>query len=238
MDSYHIAKIAEAIGDPSRTLMLSRLMDGRAYTVTELSRVAGVGASTASAHLSRLLEAGLVTKVKQGRFIYYRLKDYRVAEAIESLAQLEPLQYQRRHVPKKMHNLIQGRSCYDHLAGQLGVALFQGMLEREMIALNNDVATLTTYGKKKIQDLDIPLQLPNQTNQPLVKACLDWTERCYHLSGIVGKNIMTYCFAKRWILRRDESRAVLLSSEGKGRLQEHFGVLDFLEKRKELKVLS
>lgn len=228
MDSYHIAKIAEAIGDPSRTLILTRLMDGRAYTATELSHEANVGASTASAHLNRLVDAGLLTRLKQGRCVYYRLRDHRVAEAIESLAQLAPPQFDRRHVPRKMRDLISGRSCYDHLAGQLGVALFEGMLKTTIIALQGDNPFLTEQGASTIQSLGVIIPQLSKPRRPQVKACLDWTERRYHLSGSLGKALMLHFFAKRWIVRRAQTRAVTLTDLGRRELQTHFRLLDFL----------
>lgn len=224
MDSYHIAKIADAIGDPSRTLMLTRLMDGRAYTATELSREANISASTASAHLNRLLDAGLLARVKQGRFAYYRLRDYRVAEAIESLSQLVPPAYCRSHVPAKMRTLIAGRSCYDHLAGQLGVAIFSGMVERKIILLRNDNPFLTPKGEEKIRSLGVSLQQHPNHKRPLIKACLDWTERRYHLGGTLGKHLLAHCFTKRWIVRQNNNRAVTLTALGKRELRQHFGV--------------
>lgn len=227
MDSFHIAKIAEAIGDPSRTLMLARLMDGRAYTATELSREANVGASTASAHLQRLIDAGLLTRIKQGRFVYYSLRDHRVAEAIESLSQLVPPHFDRSHVPAKQRPLIAGRSCYDHLAGQLGVALFDGLVRKQLIAMQDDSALLTEAGMKKMSMLGIRIPEPTKRKRPLVKACLDWTERRYHLSGVIGEQLMHYAFDRRWIVRQSDSRAVTLTSLGKRELHSHFRLLDF-----------
>jgi DNA-binding transcriptional ArsR family regulator len=228
LDSYHIAKVAEAIGDPSRTLMLTRLMDGRAYTATELSREANVGASTASAHLNRMIDAGLLARLKQGRFVYYRLRDHRVAEAIESLSQLVPPQYKRNHVPGKMRCLISGRSCYDHLAGQLGVALFDGMVNQQIISLQDNSPFLTETGQKKIQLLGLSKDIPSKEQRPLLKACLDWTERRYHLSGLLGKALMLHFFDKRWIVRQNDTRALTLTRLGKRELQTHFNLLDFL----------
>jgi len=228
MDSYHIAKIAEAIGDPSRTLMLTRLMDGRAYTATELSREANVSASTASAHLNRLLRASLVIRVKQGRFAYYKLTDYKVAEAIESLSQLTPPEFHRGHVPAKMRSLIAGRSCYDHLAGQLGVALYEGLIARKIITVQDDSPILSEKGENTLGNLGLLPARCGSPKRPLLKACLDWTERRYHLSGSLGKSLMSHCFKKRWIVRQNNTRAVTLTTLGKRELQQHFRLLDFL----------
>jgi DNA-binding transcriptional ArsR family regulator len=222
------AEVAALAGDPARAGMLHALMDGRALTASELARVAGVTPQTASGHLAQLAVAGLLTVQKQGRHRYHRLASPAVARMMESIMQVAAETGPR---PRKVFTgprdaaLREGRTCYDHLAGRLGVSLADAMVSRGLIELDADAGIVTATGMALMQRLGIDLGTHgNKKGRMLCRPCLDWSERRPHLAGTVGTALCTHCFEAGWIKRVDGTRAVTVTVKGQKGLREAFGI--------------
>ncbi len=217
-----LAEIAALVGDPSRACMLSVLMDGRALTAGELAYAARVTAPTASAHLARLAGANLVSVLQQGRNRYYRLASPLVAGMLESIMAVAAIAAPPRRVPSRASAALrQARTCYDHLAGRLGVALADGMVARGYAELDDDAGQLTPSGAAFLQTLGVAI--PTGT-RPLCRPCLDWSERRPHLSGRLGAALCEHFFERGWIRRLRDTRAVTVTDEGADMLRRHFAV--------------
>jgi DNA-binding transcriptional ArsR family regulator len=228
----NFAEIAALSGDPARANMLQALMDGRAFTATELAKIAGVTAQTASGHLARLTAAGLLGVEKQGRHRYHRLATPAIARMLESMmqvaAELETSRSRFTVGPKDVA-LRKARVCYDHFAGQLGVALTDAMVGRGYIELSQDAGLLTESGIAFLADigLDTAPMVARQTRRTgrvLCRPCLDWSERRPHLAGAVGAAICTHSFDHGWARRVDGARAVLITPKGQRVFRERLGV--------------
>jgi DNA-binding transcriptional ArsR family regulator len=231
-----LAGIAALIGDPARACMVSALMDGRALTASELAMDAGVAPPTASAHLARLVEGGLLAVERQGRHRYHRLASPLVGRMIEGiLAVAEPLGQtgsaagvRRRATPRVPAPLRAARTCYDHLAGRLGVAIADGLLARGHVRLDEDGGEVTTAGLAALQAAGIPLRSAPRAGRPLgrpfCRPCLDWTERRRHLAGQVGAAICAHAFERGWITRLPGTRAVAVTPAGARGFAAAFGV--------------
>jgi len=215
-----LATVGAAIGEPARALMLNALLGGVALPASELARVARVAPSTASAHLAKLAEAGLVMVEPHGRHRYHRLAGDEVAHALEVLSMIAPpLEIKTLRAAGRADAERHARSCYDHLAGRLGVAITDrfvelGALERESLAL---------VDAKPLQAIGIhPPQLTGR--RPLTRACLDWTERRPHVAGQVGAAILTVLMDLRWVKRGPSGRAVQLTPSGARGLHTSIGL--------------
>jgi DNA-binding transcriptional ArsR family regulator len=207
---FHIAGFGELVADPSRVAMLLALLDGRARPAAELARAAGVVPSTASAHLHRLRLGGLIVCERQGRHRYFRLAGERVADALETIAQTASADIAPARATPARETLARARTCYRHLAGRLGVALYATLARRGLVAATGKVATLTARGAEAFATI------PETTTG---KLCLDWTERRHHLGGALGVRMTEHAMAMRWLARRDDSRAVRVTAEGEAGLR-------------------
>lgn len=208
--------------------MLSALMDGRAWTAKELAAEAGISASTASAHLAKLLDGGFVHGVRQGRHHYFRLKSPGVAGLLEQMMQLRAVEPQARHRPPSRLDAETrfARICYDHLAGQLGVALTHALVARGYVSLDLPMerATLTPKAAGFLASLGIEPDALVGGRRVLCRPCLDWSERAPHLAGALGAGLAT-CFIDRgWVVRRRVGRSVKVSEAGWAALEGHFGL--------------
>jgi DNA-binding transcriptional ArsR family regulator len=216
-----IAAVAAAIGHPARGAMLTALFGGRALPASELASAARVSRSTASAHLAQLVETGLVRVERQGRHRYHRLAGADVAEALETLATLAP--------PRPVRSLRDSdraraeraaRSCYDHVAGALGVALTDrlceaGALERSSLAL---------LDPEPLRALGVDVDTARAQRRPLTRSCLDWTERRPHLAGALGAAVLEALLAGGWVVRRPGGRALVLTPAGARGLRDAVGL--------------
>lgn len=211
-----LASTAFLIADPARAAMLMALIDGLARPAGELAYVAGVTAQTASSHLAKLLAGGLLSVEVQGRHRYFRLANPEVALALESLAAITPLASVRpRPVGRQAQQLRFARCCYDHLAGQLGVALTQGLQARGLIEAAPDKQFLiTAAGDAWFAELGLDTRQLKTSRRGQAWQCLDWTEREHHLAGPLGVQLLSVLCAKGWLRRVKASRVVQVTPEG------------------------
>jgi DNA-binding transcriptional ArsR family regulator len=226
------ARIAALAGDPARAGMLHALMDGRALTASELAGVAGITAQTASSHLARMTEAGLLTVEKQGRHRYHRLASPDVAHMMETIMQvastLEPSQQRRLTVGPRDAALRAARTCYDHLAGRLGVALADAMVAGGYAELASDGGIVTDAGIGFLGRIGIDmdallLRRGKRATRVLCRPCLDWSERRPHLAGAVGAALCTHSLDRKWVRRLSDTRAVEITPKGWRVFREEFG---------------
>jgi DNA-binding transcriptional ArsR family regulator len=222
------AEVATLAGDPGRAGMLHALMDGRALTATELARVAGVTPQTASGHLSRLTAGGLVAVEKQGRHRYHRLASPAVARMLESIMQVAADTVPPRRkifVGPRDQALRTARTCYDHLAGHLGVALADALVANGQIELASDAGLVTDRGAVLFNRLGIDLTGESQAKGRLMcRPCLDWSERRPHLAGVVGTALCKHCFSAGWIKHAEGTRAVTITAKGQRNFRDVFGI--------------
>ena len=223
MNAPSVASIGTLIGDPSRALMISALMDGRARTATELADAAGVTRQTASSHLTRLVDAGLLERCQQGRHRYFRVGNEEVATALETLMVVKAPAIAERGI---LTPLERARTCYDHLAGSLGVALLERLCEKNYLELRAGGVQLSDSGRDFFNGLGIVLQ--SNYRRPVARMCLDWSERRYHLAGALGAALLTHFVDNKWLRLSDTSRAVTMTSTGKQAFYEVFGMSDVI----------
>ena len=226
------AATAALIGEPARAARLAALMDGRALTATELAGAAGVTAQTASGHLGQLTGAGLLAVAKQGRHRYHRLASPEVARMLEGIMAVAvgapgPA---RPVTGPRDRALRRARTCYDHLAGEVAVAMADRMAERGQIELSADGAALTEAGTAFLHDLGVVLEAPARMREGaregrvFCRPCLDWSERRPHLAGRVGAALCRRCLEQGWLRRIEGSRAVEVTPAGRLALRREFGV--------------
>ncbi len=217
-DGPHIARVAALIGDATRAEVLSALMADRALTATELAAVAGVTRATISAHLARLVEAGLVSVCRQGRHRYFRLADPDVASLLELLmgVAFRTGAVRVRRSPREPA-LRRARACYDHLAGELAVGLFEAMAAGEVIVVDGEDVLPGPAAADWFGRLGIEVGTLRGRRQPC-RPCLDWSERRYHLGGALGARLFERLLARDWLRRQPGSRVVLPTPPGEREL--------------------
>jgi DNA-binding transcriptional ArsR family regulator len=219
-----IAPIAALAGDPARANMLAALMHGAALTAGELANEAGVTAQTASAHLAKLAAGGLICALKQGRHRYFRLASADVAEMLEMMMGVAARAGHLRTRPGPTDPLIRkARVCYDHLAGELGVRLFDAMTDARHLAEHDGAWRLTRRGEAFARSFGIDLEALTACRRPLCRACLDWSMRRHHLAGSLGAAFLEGVLAKGWARRARQGRAVLFTPGGEAKFARLFG---------------
>lgn len=223
----HAARIAAALGETARSRMLYSLMNGAARTATELALVAEVSPSTASVHLNRLQSEELVRVVAQGKHRYYTLHNERVADLLETLSVLAG----RPHgdvVPRAPAHLRAARTCYDHLAGTLGVALHDRLLTLGWLAQDSSrqegAYEVTATGANALESLGIDLDETRGLRRRFAFACLDWSERRPHIGGAIGAALLRVFLRKRWVSPHPTSRALRVTAIGRRELAVHFDI--------------
>lgn len=221
----YIAEVASLIGDPARANMLAVLKDEAALTATELAHVAGVTPQTASAHLSKLTAARLVAVEREGRHRYYRLTGAAVAEALEALEVLAAVGPPRYRPPGPRDDALRfARSCYDHLAGRLGVAVTWALVDSGYVKVRDKSFGVTRKGARAFDDFGIDVASLQAGRRPLIRRCLDWSERRPHLGGALGAAFLSRAQELGWLERRRGTRAVILNRTGRRGLKRTFGV--------------
>jgi DNA-binding transcriptional ArsR family regulator len=238
-----ISSVGALFSDPARARILMALGDGRALAASVLADEAGIAASTASAHLGKLVAGGLLTVERHGRHRYFRLSGPEVGELLELLARLAPTAPVRSLRQGTQANAVRyARTCYDHLAGMVGTQLMAALIDHRLLAGGDGVFDpaaakadrlsapgydydyrLTPEGVKRLSEFGIEFdELPRR--RPLIRYCVDWSEQRHHLAGSLGAAIADRMFELRWIRRADRTRAVHLSDDGRAGLREAFGI--------------
>jgi DNA-binding transcriptional ArsR family regulator len=222
----NIAAPAALIGDPVRAAILQALMSGRALPAGQLASIAGATPQAASNHLAKLSDGGLVCVTVQGRHRYYRLAGPHVAAALEALTQLTPVARPLDPpLSPKARRLREARTCYDHLAGRLGVALADACERQGLVEANGpDRCRLTEAGRARLLALGVDLGGVEAARRAPLRPCIDWTERRRHLAGAVAARLLERLFALGWIVRGAEGRSAVLTPAGAEGLAEHFGL--------------
>jgi DNA-binding transcriptional ArsR family regulator len=221
-----LAQLAGAIAEPARARILCCLMDGHARTSTELAVVAEVSPSTTSVHLAKLKQQNLVKLMAQGKHRYYQLAGPEVATALEALLQLAGVPRQD-FVPNTPTRLRKARTCYDHMAGEIAVAIHDSMMAKKW--LRSDTNDDTTYdlnetGVSSLEQLGIDLTTTRKSRRRFACACMDWSERKPHLAGALGAALLSLMLKRAWLERDLDSRALSVTREGKMALRKLFNV--------------
>jgi DNA-binding transcriptional ArsR family regulator len=222
MDAHPgIASVASLLGDPTRSLILFALMDGRALTVSELAEAAAVTLQTASGHLAKLHHANLVEIERQGRHHYFRLAGPEVGQVLEGLMGLAERQVRpKRIIGPREPALRRARVCYDHLAGECAVALLDGMRNRQFVT-GLRTLKLTAAGRRHLLAFGINVDQLSVSRRPLCRACLDWSERRHHLAGALGAALLERLIELRWV-KRSADRVIEVTPRGAAGFAEQF----------------
>jgi DNA-binding transcriptional ArsR family regulator len=220
-DDAALSQVAGAIAEPARTKMLCALMDGHARTSTEMAVIAEVSTSTASAHLARLKDDGLITLHTQGRHRYYSLAGPSVAQAIEGLMVISR-NSAKAFVPSTPTRLQFARTCYDHMAGTLAVTLHDHFIEAGWLT-GNDSYQLSAHGDKAMVELGIDVAALRTQRRRFACACLDWSMRRPHLAGALGAALLQNAVRREWVIQDLDSRALSVTPKGRKALKARFG---------------
>ena len=221
----NISYIAKLIAEPTRAIILDCLMSGQALPASELAYMAKVSHPTISSHLAKLVEGNLLVMEQHGRHRYYRLASKEVAEVIEVLGTIAPpVEIRSLRQSSQLKQVRFGRTCYDHLAGELGVKITEALIEKEIVYLEDGLYAVTKKGKEWFLQFGINIEEANTKRRVFAKPCLDWSERRYHISGWLGSAIATRFFDNGWITRAEKNRAVQLTPKGINALENHFGI--------------
>jgi DNA-binding transcriptional ArsR family regulator len=219
-----LAELAGLIADPGRARILSRLMDGGAQTASELALLAGVTPQTASWHLSRLVQRALLKVERRGPRRLYRLATPLVAQMLEGMMTVAVTGPQASRPSARIDDQMRrARTCYDHLAGELGVAVTDALRERGYLVLDQDAGELTAAGLAFLGSLGLDLRSPVRRRRALCRHCLDWSERLPHLAGRAGASIADLAFQRDWIRRRPQGRSVEITAAGLAAFKNLFG---------------
>lgn len=221
----NIAEVAALIGDPGRAAMLLALLDGRDLAANELASLAGMTPQAATAHFKKLVAAGLLVSRAAGRHRFFRIASPEVGHAIETLATIaRPARIVALAQSTTFERLRAARSCYDHLAGKLGVAVTERLIERKAIAPAGSDFTLTLHGRDVFTELGIDVDDVHGERRRFARACMDWTERRPHLAGSLGASVLQLLVRKRWVTRNANDRALRLTPDGERELRRRLGV--------------
>ena len=208
-------KIAALTGDPVRAKVLWALLDGRAYTATELAVYTDTSASNISMHLSKLVNADLLSVQSQGRHRYYNYARPDIALAIEALANLIPKDETKKLNAAEPKPIEYCRSCYDHLAGTVGVSLTDSLLRHDLILKKDSDFDVSEKGAAWFENLGINIAALRKQKRVFAKSCLDWSERRHHLAGLLGAAMLTIMLDKGWLRKTQGSRALIVTAKGR-----------------------
>jgi DNA-binding transcriptional ArsR family regulator len=215
-DGPDLARVASLVGDPARANMLTALMTGTALTASELAQEAGIGMPTASSHLAKLLEGGLLNVASEGRHRYYRLSGPQVAGMLEAIMGVAATLGPRRVRPgPREPTLREARVCYDHLAGEHAVKMLDGFLARGLLRAHGNDIQLSEQGAAHFSAIGIEVDGARKSRRPVCRTCLDWSVRRSHLAGTLGAAILDRILAEKWARREKGSRVVTVSPKGR-----------------------
>src|SRR5215467_3838669 len=220
----NLVEVAAPVGDTARATMLNALMGGQSLTATELAYCANISRSTASGHLSKLVAAQLLTVSRKRRFSYYRIASPLVATMLESIKVVAAIEVPPRHQPRSAQDdaVRFARSCYDYLAGQVGVAVTDALVAMGHIVITDEGGEVTTSGERFLSTFGVDLR--PRTRRIFCQPCLDWSERRYHIKGLVGARILDRLLELGWLKCESGSRALQLTSPGRAGLSEIFQI--------------
>lgn len=216
--------IASALAERSRCLIVCALMDGRAYTAKELAYRAQVTAQTASFHLKHLVEAGLLDRHQNGRNRYYYIAGPEIAAAVEAMMTAAPAAHLRQHRSRADEAMAVARSCYDHLAGGLGVALADKLAAEGALLSRGGDFSITPRGLQILRALGLDLEALAAPKRPLVRQCLDWTERRFHVAGVLGTALLDHFLTDGWVERMEDTRALGITAKGASLFRAKLGI--------------
>jgi DNA-binding transcriptional ArsR family regulator len=215
VDAHHLAQLASLIADPSRAAMLAALMGGRALTATELANAAEISRPTASEHLTRLKEGGLLDSASQGKHRYFRLANHDVAQMLEHLLGMAYRSGSRTLATGPRDPAMREcRVCYDHLAGASAVALFERLIDSKTLTFDGPRIVASAKAVKVFGALGIDVNMLSRARRPLCRSCLDWSERREHLAGALGAALLELALDSRWATRLPDSRVVTFTTRG------------------------
>lgn len=225
MSDADIAAVGALVGDGARAAMLTTLLGGEAATAGELARIAGVSRSGASAHLRKLRDGGLVSEEIVGRNHFFRLAGLELADALEALARVAPARRPACLRESEATRAVKrARTCYDHLAGALGVAVTEALVTRRVLRLQDDAFRVTRTGTAWFEELGVDLSQARGARRSFSRTCLDWSERRFHLAGALGAALADTFFAQRWVRRLPGGRAFAVTPRGARWLRDELGL--------------
>ena len=219
-------KTATLIGDPTRAAIMWTLLDGRAFTATELSIAVNTSPQNMSMHLGKLLDANLLSVEKQGRHKYYRFSNKEVAYVVEAMANLIPKPaIQSKKEIENYPPIKYCRTCYDHLAGKIGVAVTDSLLNQKILIENKNDFEISSQGEKWFSDFGINIEEAQKQKRIFLKPCLDWSERRNHIAGSIGSLLFNKMLNEDWLRRTKDSRAIIITGKGEKELLKYFNVV-------------
>lgn len=224
MERSRLVSFGAAVSDPSRAQILGALGSGRSHTAGELARWARIAPSTTSRHLSVLVDAGLVVVEAAGRFRHYRIRSSEVANLLEQIDSVDVSGTTSPTLPKPGQSLEFARSCYDHLAGELGVRLFKALVALAILDEADNGPVLTPNGRRVL--VGVGFEIPDSTHsrRPLTRACVDWTQRTHHLGGALGASVLQHLLSCGHLRRGRDPRTLRVSPSGQVFLMDNFGL--------------
>jgi DNA-binding transcriptional ArsR family regulator len=222
----NMVEVAALVGDRARATMLAALMGGQALTGSELASIARIAPSTASEHLARLVDARLVSVTKKRRSCYYRIVSPLVATMLESIKLVAAVELPPRHQPRSARDdaLRFARTCYDHLAGHLGVAIADALAAKTHVILTADGGEVTASGARFLTEFGADVSSQSRGKRIFCRPCLDWSERRLHIAGLVGSAIWRRCLELGWVTQEQGARAVRVTAAGQTGLRLGFGI--------------
>jgi DNA-binding transcriptional ArsR family regulator len=234
LDEINISKVGALLADPARAAIIIALCGEHTLSASELAERAGISASTTSIHLTKLMEAGWVELEQRGRHHYYRLSSSQIAKLLEQAMSVLPARAalgpasERTHLHNLRSDLRSARTCYDHLAGKLGVALTDALVQQGALEVADKDFILTDHGKDVLQNLGVEVTAAVRQRRAFARRCLDWTERRDHLGGALGATICATWLEQGWVQRQGQGRALCVTPLGTAQLR-NWGITWTLE---------
>jgi DNA-binding transcriptional ArsR family regulator len=221
----NVAKVAILVSEASRAAILTVLLDGRLHPASELAYMARIKPQTASFHLSKMVDANIVTVEKQGRHRYYGILNSEVAQVLETLLSLaSPIEIKSLKQASEDKAMRFARTCYDHLAGNLGVQLTDSLIKADVIYEEKNAFVVTDKGEEFFKAFHIDLEIVKKKRRSFSHKCLDWSERRYHLAGALGNALLERLFELKWVQRIPDTRAIKITSKGKNGFKDIFSI--------------
>ncbi len=225
MVNPNIANVAKLIADPTRAMIIDALMDGRVRSASHLARMTNVTPQTVSSHLLKLVDGGFLVVEQQGRHRYYQIANSQVAEIMESLGNMAPsLKVKSLRQFEQTKAIRFARTCYDHLAGELGVRITKALIDMNVIVPVERDFEVTASGKTQFMSIGIDSDLLKHSRRKFARQCLDWSERDYHISGCLGAAIAKLFMEREWVLRLPDTHALRVTEQGKQAMSDIFGI--------------